>query len=46
MVNSDKAINTGAKRVYDVAPTEMFDEFMKTGWAPTPLQLFQHHLPN
>jgi Xaa-Pro aminopeptidase len=37
MENSDKAINTGAKRVYDVAPSEMFGEFMKTGWVPTPL---------
>ena len=37
MENSDKALNTGAKRVYDVAPSEMFAEFMKTGWAPTPL---------
>ena len=24
MENSDKALNTGAKRVYDVAPSEMF----------------------
>ena len=37
MENSDKALNTGAKRVYDVAPSEAFAEFMKTGWAPTPL---------
>ena len=37
MGNSDKALDTGAKRVYDVAPSEMFGEFMKTGWAPTPL---------
>jgi Xaa-Pro aminopeptidase len=37
MENSDKAIDTGAKRVYDVAPSEMFAEFMKTGWAETPL---------
>ena len=37
MENSDKALNTGAKRVYDVAPSEMFAEFMKSGWAPTPL---------
>ena len=37
MENSDKALDTGAKRVYDVAPSEMFGDFMKTGWAPTPL---------
>jgi Xaa-Pro aminopeptidase len=37
MENSDKALNTGAKRVYDVAPSEMFAEFMKTGWAAKPL---------
>jgi Xaa-Pro aminopeptidase len=36
--NSDKALDTGSKRVYDVAPSEMFGEFMKTGWAPTPLE--------
>ena len=36
MENSDKALNTGAKRVYDVAPSEMFAEFMKTGWTATP----------
>jgi Xaa-Pro aminopeptidase len=35
--NSDKALNRGAKRVYDVAPSEAFVEFMSTGWAPTPL---------
>ena len=35
---SDKAFETGSKRVYDVAPSEMFGEFMKTGWAPTPLE--------
>jgi Xaa-Pro aminopeptidase len=38
MENSDKALDTGSKRVYDVAPSEMFGEFMKTGWAPTPLE--------
>jgi len=38
MENSDKALDTGAKRVYDVAPSEMFGDFMKTGWAPTPLE--------
>ena len=37
MENSDKALNTGAKRVYDVAPSEIFADFMKNGWAPTPL---------
>lgn len=37
MENSDKALETGSKRVYDVAPSEMFSEFMKTGWVPTPL---------
>jgi len=37
MNNGDKAFETGAKRVYDIAPSEMFGEFMKTGWAPTPL---------
>ena len=37
MGTSDKALNTGAKRVYDVAPSEKFAEFMKSGWAPTPL---------
>ena len=38
MENSDKALETGSKRVYDVAPSEMFGDFMKTGWAPTPLE--------
>jgi len=42
MENSDKALETGAKRVYDVAPSEMFGEFMKTGWAPTPLTGISH----
>ena len=37
MENSDKALNTGAKRVYDVAPSEIFADFMKSGWALTPL---------
>ncbi len=37
MNNDDKALAAGSKRVYDVAPSEMFGEFMKTGWAPTPL---------
>ena len=37
MENSDKALVRGAKRVYDVAPSEVFAEFMKNGWAPTPL---------
>lgn len=37
MNNGDKALDTGSKRVYDVAPSEIFGEFMKTGWAPTPL---------
>jgi Xaa-Pro aminopeptidase len=35
--NSDKALDRGAKRVYDVAPSAAFAEFMSTGWAPTPL---------
>ncbi len=26
-----------SKRIYDVAPSEIFSAFMKTGWAPTPL---------
>jgi len=38
MENSDKSLDTAAKRVYDVAPSEMFGAFMKTGWAPTPLE--------
>jgi Xaa-Pro aminopeptidase len=38
MENSDKALETGSKRVYDVAPSEMFGDFMKTDWAPTPLE--------
>jgi Xaa-Pro aminopeptidase len=37
MKNSDKALDRGAKRVYDVAPSAAFAEFMSTGWAPTPL---------
>ena len=37
MENADKALNRGAKRVYDVAPSAAFAEFMSTGWAPTPL---------
>ena len=37
MENADKALATGSKRVYDVPPSAMFAEFMKTGWAPTPL---------
>jgi Xaa-Pro aminopeptidase len=35
--NSDKALDRGAKRVYDVAPSAAFAEFMSTGWTPTPL---------
>ena len=42
MENSDKALDTGAKRVYDVAPSEMFAEFMKTGWAPMSLTGIDH----
>jgi len=34
---ADEALNTRVKRVYDVTPSEMFAEFMKTGWALTPL---------
>jgi len=26
-----------SKRIYDVAPSEIFADFMKTGWIPTPL---------
>ena len=40
MENSDKALNARTsthQRVYDVAPSEMYAEFMKTGWALTPL---------
>ena len=37
MKNSDKALDRGAKRVYDVAPSAAFAEFMSTGWTPTPL---------
>ena len=37
MENSDKALDTGAKRVYDVAPSEIFAEFMKSGWSSTEL---------
>jgi Xaa-Pro aminopeptidase len=37
MENSEKALDAGAKWTYDVALSEMFGEFMKTGWAPTPL---------
>jgi len=37
MNNSDKALEVGSKRVYDVAPSEVFGEFMKTGWTLTPL---------
>jgi len=33
MENSDKALDRGAKRVYDVAPSAAFAEFMSTGWA-------------
>ncbi|MEY3636832.1 MAG: hypothetical protein RL147_1261, partial [Actinomycetota bacterium] len=33
MENSDKALDRGAKRVYDVAPSEAFADFMSTGWA-------------
>ena len=33
----DEALSTRAKRVFDVTPSEMFAEFMKTGWALTPL---------
>jgi len=35
--NSDKALDRGVKRVYDVAPSAAFAEFMSTGWTPTPL---------
>lgn len=42
MENTDKALETVAKRVYDVAHSEMYGEFMKTDWAPTPLEgIFQ-----
>jgi Xaa-Pro aminopeptidase len=35
--NSEKpAINT-AERTHDVAPSQIFGEFMKSGWLPTPL---------
>ncbi len=37
MKNSDKALDRGVKRVYDVAPSAAFAEFMSTGWTPTPL---------
>lgn len=36
MKNAGKALNIGAKRVYDVVPSEIFAEFMKSGWAQTP----------
>lgn len=38
MENTDKAFETGSKRVYDVPPSEIFAEFMMTGWAPTQLE--------
>ena len=37
MENADKALNTGARRVYDMTPSEIFTEFMENGWTPTPL---------
>jgi hypothetical protein len=36
MENSDKPL-VKAMRGHDVAPSEMFAEFMKNGWSPTPL---------
>ena len=36
MQNSDKPL-VKAMRGHDVAPSEMFAEFMKDGWSPTPL---------
>lgn len=42
MENSDKALDTGAKRVYDVAPSEIFAEFMKGGWSSTELTGITH----
>ena len=36
MKNSDKPL-VKAMRGHDVAPSEMFAEFMKNGWSPTPL---------
>jgi Xaa-Pro aminopeptidase len=38
MQNSEKASTAGIKRAHDVAPSEMFGEFMSTGWAPSPLE--------
>ena len=45
MENSDKALNARSsthQRVYDVAPSEKFAEFMKSGWTPTPLTGITH----
>ena len=45
MENSDKALNARSsthQRVYDVAPSEKFAEFMKSGWMPTPLTGITH----
>ena len=36
MENSDKPL-VKTMRGHDVAPSEMFAEFMKDGWSPTPL---------
>jgi len=35
MESSDNALES--RRVYDVPPSELYAEFMKTGWAPSPL---------
>jgi Xaa-Pro aminopeptidase len=35
--NSEKPAINAAQRTHDVAPSQMFGDFMKSGWLPTPL---------
>ena len=35
MESTDKPVES--RRVYDVAPSDLYADFMKTGWAPSPL---------
>ena len=37
MNESEKTQNINPQRAHDVAPSEIFAEFMKSGWIPTPL---------
>ena len=40
MESTDKPVES--RRVYDVPPSDLYAEFMKTGWAPSPLEGIVH----